>query len=228
MSLIQLPQHHSSGWKDRHPENICLAESQAHKTEHKQPQMPPDLLDSTLVRSPLVRADQRVKAQHDRQRRSDIRVVERREEEQRRQKGNVQRAVGRRESPMATLSTHTMGEDFLNNPRQSNHADHISGSDSANIAAEHRLQNIGDQVQGRWRCEFRIPSGEVVVAVSLCLRDMEDFVLGEVENEKIALTWIVSGENIQDTAPGRFVLQNEPTRRAGCPGGCSCGQEGWP
>ena len=85
---------------------------------------------------------------------------------------------------MATLSTHAVGEDLLNNPRQSNHADHISGSDTANIAAEDRLEDISDQVQARWRCEFRIPSGKVVVAVSLCLRDMKDFVLGEVENEK--------------------------------------------
>jgi hypothetical protein len=183
MPLIQLPQHHSSGWKDGHPEDVCLAESQAHKTEHKQPQMPPDLLDRTLIRSPLVRADQRVKAQHDREGRSDVRVVEGREEEQRRQKGNVQCAVCSRESTVAGLSTHTVGEDLLNNPRQSNHADDIGGSDSANITAEDGLENIGDQVQARWRCEFRIPGGEIIVAVSLCLRDVEDFVLGEVGNE---------------------------------------------
>ena len=94
---------------------------------------------------------------------------------------------------MATLSTHTMGKDLLNNPRQSNHAYHISGSDSANIAAKDRLQNIGDQVQARWRCEFGIPSGEVVVAVSLCLRDVEDFVLEEVGNKRLLLP-VVRGE----------------------------------
>lgn len=59
--LIQLSQHHSSSWEDGYPEDICLSEGQAHKTEHEQPQVPPNLLDCTLVR-----ADQRVKAQHDR------------------------------------------------------------------------------------------------------------------------------------------------------------------
>jgi hypothetical protein len=223
--LIQLSQHHSSSWEDGYPEDICLSEGQAHKTEHEQPQVPPNLLDCTLVR-----ADQRVKAQHDRKGRSDIRVVERREEEQRRHQGNVQRAVRSRESAIASLlsASHPVGEDLLDNPRQSDHADDIGRSDTANITTEDRLEDIGNQVQARWRGEFGIPSGEVAVAVSLSLRDVEDFVLGEVGNKRWLLPEVFSGRDIRDMAPGRFLLLNEPTRRAGCPGGCSCGRGGWP
>jgi hypothetical protein len=190
MSLIQFSQYHSSSWEHGYPEDVCLAERQAHKTEHKQPQVPPDLLDCTLVR-----ADQRIKAQHYRQRRSDVRVVERREEEQRRHQGNVQRAVRSRESTVASLlsACHPVGEDLLNNPRQSDHAYDIGGSDTTNIAAEDGLEDISDQVQARWRREFGIPSGEVVVAVSLCLRDVEDFVLEEVGNKRWLLP-VVCGE----------------------------------
>jgi hypothetical protein len=87
--------------------------------------------------------------------------------------------VRRRESTIAGIltSSHPVREDLLDDPRQSDHADHIGGSDSANITAEDGLEDIGDQVQARWRREFRIPSGKVVIAVSLCLWDVEDFVL---------------------------------------------------
>jgi hypothetical protein len=91
--------------------------------------------------------------------------------------------VQQRESTVAGLSTHAVGEDLFDDPRQSDHADHIGSSNSANITAEDRLEDICDQVQARWRCEFRIPGGEVVVAVSLCLWDVENFVLGEGRNE---------------------------------------------
>jgi len=236
--LIQLSQHDGSSWKDGHPEDICLAESQAHKTEHEQTQMPPDLLGGILVRSLLVRTYQRVKAQHDRERRSDICVVERREEEQRRHESNIQRAVRSSKGTRAGLSTaaHALGEDLFDNPRQGDHTDDIGGSDSANVAAEDRLEDIGDQVEARWRCEFGIPGGEVVVAVSLCLRDVKDLVLREGGNEMrkgaptiyICIYTFDSGQDIQDMAPGRSVLPDEPTMRAGCPGGCSCVQGSWP
>jgi hypothetical protein len=85
--------------------------------------------------------------------------------------------------PGLSLTAHTVRKDLLENPCQSNHADNIGCSNAADIAAEDRLKDIGDQVQARWRCEFGIPSGEVVVAVSLCLRDVENFVLGEGKNE---------------------------------------------
>ena len=86
--------------------------------------------------------------------------------------------------PGLSTTAHSGGEDLLDNPRQSDHADDIGRSDTANITTEDRLEDIGNQVQARWRGEFGIPSGEVAVAVSLSLRDVEDFVLGEVGNKR--------------------------------------------
>ena len=182
MPLVQLPQHHSSSRKDCHPKDIGLTERQANKTKQEQTQMPPELLNGTAIRSPLVRADQRVKAQHNRERRSNVRIVESREEEQRRHEGDVQSAVSRREGAMSGLlaATHSAGEDLLKNPRQGDHANDIRRSDTGDITAEDRLEDMSDQVQARWRCEFGIPRGKVVVAVPLCLWDVEDFVLKRV------------------------------------------------
>ena len=60
MSLIQLSERGGSGRKDSHPEDVCLAERQAHQTKYEQPQVPPDLLDVALIG-----ADQRVETEHD-------------------------------------------------------------------------------------------------------------------------------------------------------------------
>lgn len=76
MALVQFSKHRSSGREDSHPEDVCLAERQAYQTKYEQSKVPPDLLDVALIG-----ADQGIETQHDRQRGSHVRVIERREEE---------------------------------------------------------------------------------------------------------------------------------------------------
>lgn len=94
---------------------------------------------------------------------------------------------GKKDAMFRSLTaTHAVGEDFLKDPGQSNHADDIGGSNAAYIATEDRSEPVGDQVQA-WRSgDFVIPGGEVVVAVLLCLWNMEHFVL-ETESMRILL-----------------------------------------
>ena len=81
--------------------------------------------------------------------------------------------------PRLLAATHALREDLLHDPCQSNHANYISGSGAAHIAAEDGLESICDRIQA-WRSgNFGIPVEEVVVAVLLRLWDVEDLVLVE-------------------------------------------------
>lgn len=77
--LIQLSEHDGDARKDGDPEDVGLAEQQAHQAKHEKPQMPPDLLDLTFIRT-----DQRIEAQQDRKRGCNVGIVKSRKEEQRR------------------------------------------------------------------------------------------------------------------------------------------------
>ena len=88
--------------------------------------------------------------------------------------------------PRLLAATHALRKDLLHDPRQGNHAHYTRGSGTAHITAEDGLENVSDHIQA-WRGgDFRIPVGEVVVAVFLCLWDVEYFVLDK-RDEKIFL-----------------------------------------
>ena len=79
--------------------------------------------------------------------------------------------------PGLLAATHALREDLLHDPRQGNHAHYISGSGTGHIATEDGLENVCDHIQA-WRSgDFGIPVGKVVVAVFLCLRNVEKFIL---------------------------------------------------
>lgn len=79
--------------------------------------------------------------------------------------------------PRFLAATHALRKDLLHDPRQSNHADYISGSGAAHIAAEDGLESICDRIQARRSGDFGIPVEEVVVAIFLRLWNVEEFVL---------------------------------------------------
>lgn len=68
--MIKFSEKDRNSREDSDPEDVRLAERQAHKTEEEKPQVPPDLLDLALIR-----ADQRVEAHQYRESRGDIGIV---------------------------------------------------------------------------------------------------------------------------------------------------------
>jgi hypothetical protein len=88
--------------------------------------------------------------------------------------------------PRLLAAAHALREDLLHDPGQGNHAHYIGSSRSAYIAAEDGLENVSDYIQAWRSCDFGIPVGEVIVAVLLCLWDVEDFVLDK-RDEKMLL-----------------------------------------
>ena len=93
--------------------------------------------------------------------------------------------------PRLLAATHALREDLLHDPCQSNHANYISGSGAAHIAAEDGLESICDRIQARRSGDFGVPVEEVVVAVFLCLWDVEDFVLDRRYEKRLlpAIHW---------------------------------------